>query len=224
MRRSPGNYLYQRILKHRLRAMFILAVCGGMIFGVELQKWLPNWATFAWIAILTLTLIWVFSTFFRGRWRIQNMEKGLFAERSIGQAIDFAIAVPGCAAVHNVTSIAEAGDIDHLVITPARLWVIETKANRVPPKEFPKSLRKIGRNVKAVREWAGSKTEVQGCLVIQSDDKNKGRNEYDVQGSKDKIKKKNLSSLVSELQSEARRQKSSNEDLVQRVWRLGNEL
>ena len=224
MRRSPGNYLYQRILKHSLRAMFVLAVCGGMIFGVTLQKWLPNWATFAWIAISALTLIWVFSTLFRGQWRIQHMEKGLLAERSIGQAIDFAIAAPGCAAAHNVMSIAKSGDIDHLVITPARLWVIETKANRVPRKGFPKLLRQVDRNVQAVREWAGSKMEVQGCLVLQSDDKNKGRNEYDAPGSKDKILRKSRSSLVSELQSEARRQKTRNEDLVRRVWRLGEEL
>ena len=193
------------------------------------MQWLPNWATYACYAALASMLIWVYYTLFRGGWsrggwRIQKMEKGLIAERSIGQAIDSAIAAPGCAAAHNVTSIAKAGDIDHLVITPARLWVVETKSGYVPQKEFPKELREIDRNVKAVREWAGSKTEVQGCLVIHADNKNKGRNEYDAPGSKDKILRKSQSSLVSELQSEARHQKSSNEDLVQRVWRLGEGL
>ena len=222
MRRSPGNWLLKRIVGRSLWGVIVVAGLVGMVVGVTLQKWLPNWAMFAWYAAWVLTLIWV-GTFFLGRWRIQNMEKGLFAERSVGQAIDFAIAAPGCAAAHNVMSIAKDGDIDHLVITPARIWVVETKADRVPPKEFSKSLRKIDRNVKAVREWAPSKTEVQGCLVIQTDHKNKWRNEYEAPGSEDKILRESRSSLVSKLQSEAHCQKPINEDLVWRVWRLGNE-
>ena len=151
------------------------------------------------------------------------MKKGFLAETNIGQAIDFAIAAPGCAAAHNVMSIAKDGDIDHLVITPARIWVVETKANPVPSKEFPKLLRRVARNVAAVRKWAPSKTEVQGCLVIQTDHKNKWRNEYEAPGSEDKILRESRSSLARKLQSEARCQKPINKDLVQRVWRLGND-
>ena len=66
--------------------------------------------------------------------------------------------------------IARVGDIDHLVATPPRLWVIETQRGRVPPRQLPEVLRRIARNVEAVRAWAPPGTRVSGCLVFENAD------------------------------------------------------
>ena len=101
--------------------------------------------------------------------------KGSLAERRIGHVIETALTASGCAVAHSVYEIdGTVGDIDHLVATPGRIWVVETKYARVPPKRFPEVLSKITRNAKAVREWLSPcELEVVGCLALASIDNKK---------------------------------------------------
>ncbi len=129
-----------------------------------MHKWLPELIPSA----IILSLIVLAAILLLGKvdtWWTRNIEKGLDAETRVGQAIDYAVAAPGSAVAHGVTEIAKYGDIDHIVRTPARLWVVETKLGWVPKKEFRKVLAQIAANVAAVREWMPN-YDVQGCLAL----------------------------------------------------------
>ena len=152
--------------------------------------------------------------------RTKDIEKGERAEKRIGQVIDYAIVAPGCAVAHNVMKIAkvEDGDIDHIVLTPARLWVVETKSGRVPRSEFGRVLGRIAANTKAVRKWARG-VEVQGYLALASDDKFRGKTQYYEDG--ETILVGGRDSLLKKLRDDTRARQAVDNDLVQRVWDLG---
>ena len=82
------------------------------------------------------------------------------------RAIEHALAVPGCAVAHSVRTIARAGLIDHLVATPARLWVIAAVDRRISREELPSMLAAIADNTTAVWDWVPPGTPVRGCLVL----------------------------------------------------------
>ena len=100
------------------------------------------------------------------------------AAASTRDAIESALVAPGCAVAHSVSTIARAGVIDHLVATPARLWVIGTIDRRVPREELPRELARIADNTTAVWDWAPQGTPVRGCLVLDHDSR-PNRNQYD---------------------------------------------
>ena len=72
-----------------------------------------------------------------GEWGLENLSKGLDAEMKVGQIIEYAITDARCAVAHSVTSIAKVGDIDHIIATPAAIWVVETKYRWVLQEVFP---------------------------------------------------------------------------------------
>ncbi len=154
-----------------------------------------------------------------GLWSVRNMERGERAETRIGQAIDYAVAAPGCAVAHNVMKVAKCGDVDHIVRTPERLWVVETKSGRVPKKKFRKVLARIAVNVQAAREWMPNH-DVQGCLALASG-KVTERDEkgYDAEG--ETILVKDRDSLWRTLRKEARAKPATDNADVQKVWALG---
>ena len=151
--------------------------------------------------------------------RTKDIEKGERAEKRIGQAIDYAIAAPGCAAAHGVTKIAKYGDIDHIVLTPARLWVVETKSGRVPGKEFQKALGQIAANVKAARKWMPN-AEVQGCLALASGDVTE-RDEKGYEAKGETVMVKDRESLWRTMRAEARTLHAVDNADAQKVWALG---
>lgn len=216
MKRDPGAFLRR---KFRLRAVVMVAFSAGIagIFaGVLLQTWLPQWAIricFVLGAIFFLTS-WIVQH--KAKWSLDNIEKGVGAETKVGQHIEFAIASPNCAVAHNVQEIAKVGDIDHLVATPVRLWVVETKANPVPRKEFPNVLRRIVRNVQAVRAWAPSGTQVSGCLTLAQ-----GGHRQHYERESEKIWAESPDSLMRKLRDEARKPLAIDKDLPRKVWALG---
>ena len=194
------------------------ALLLGAWIGMALQRWLPELA----MGILILACVFGatgLSMVQSGRWRTANVEKGLDAETRIGQAIEYAVASPACAVAHGVTKIATVGDIDHIVLTPVRLWIIETKWQRVPRREFPKVLGRIAANVGAVRGWAPPGTNVQGCLVLASEAAGRGKRRYDARG--EPILVEDLASLARRLRSEAIAPRDADHGLVRRVWALG---
>ena len=97
----------------------------------------------------------------------------------VGQGIEGAITAPGCAVAHSVTGVGKGGDIDHLVATPGKLWVIETKVSRIKSKKrFSRALEQTARNTRARDAGPGRGTNVQGCLVLAFG--HVGRKWYDV--------------------------------------------
>ena len=153
----------------------------------------------------------------RGR-RLDRLEKGEDAETYAGQVIEYALTTPGCAIAHSVTSIARIGDIDHLVATPLRLWVIETKYRHVPRAQFPEVLRRIGENTSAVWKWAPPGTPVQACLVLAKGSA-PNRKTYDY--GTEPVVVHTPASLARELKAEAGKERMIDERVAADVWKLG---
>ena len=216
MKREPGAFLRR---KFRVRAVLMLVfscILAGIGAGMLLQLWLPRWAT--WVFIALGAIFWRASRIVqhKAKWSLDNLEKGMDAETEVGQHIEYAIASLNCAVAHNVQEIAKAGDIDHLVATPVRLWVVETKANRVSRKEFQNVLRRIARNVQAVRTWAPSGTEVSGCLTLAQ-----GGHKPSYKSESERILAESPASLMRKLRVEARKPLAIDKDLPRKVWALG---
>ena len=221
MRREPGNWLRKKYLRRGLPAVFGFAVLGGLCAGIVLQRLWPDWAAFVVIGAVILAAGW-FRWLHRSPWRLDNLEKGQLAEIQVGNAIDCAVTAPGCAVAHDVKSIAKAGNIDHIVATPKRVWVAETKSNTIPKKKFAKELQKIAANVQAVRKWAPPQTEVRGCLVINSEVANPRSKPYEARG--ERIWKESRKSLANKLKDEVHEAEppdSGAKELAERVWALG---
>lgn len=86
-----------------------------------------------------------------------TFSRGLQAEREVGDLIKHALAQRGCAFAHDVKeALGGAGNVDHVVMTPARVWVVETKAAWLSKRRFPAALRQVAENVDRVRRHLGT--------------------------------------------------------------------
>ena len=129
-----------------------MGLSAGAVFHPLIGAWVGGmWAHGAVLVVAVVLLLCIRSL---ERVRLGNLVKGEKAETHAGHAIEYALTAANCAVAHSVTTIARVGDIDHLVATPVRLWVIETKYRRVPRERFPEVLRQIADNTNAVWEWA----------------------------------------------------------------------
>ena len=180
MKRNPGDWLQKKLFDSILD-VGLLAIMGyGWLCGAVIAVFVFHY--FSWPSLLLTLLPGVAFLFaarhkWKGDWLSRNMKKGIRSERVIGEAIDRALTRDACAVAHNVEEITQVGDIDHLVATPNRLWVIETKHRRVPPSKFPETLRRIAANVEGVREWAPG-TRVTGCLVFANKQQKRPKRTY----------------------------------------------
>ena len=139
------------------------------------------------------------------------------AATSTGHAIEHALAAPGCAAAHSVSTIARAGCIDHLVATPVRLWVIGAIHRRVPCEELPGVLARIADNTTAVWDWAPPGTPVRGCLLLGHKSR-LTRNQYDY--GKGPVVVHTPATLARELKAEATLTPELDERVADAVWKL----
>lgn len=225
MKRNPGEWLRRRLFGRIVDAAFLatLAVgwlCGALagVLGMALGHWLGSELTLAFVLLPGLALLGAPLYLLAKGWRLPDMSKGAHAEERVGQVIEYALTRERCAVAHHVEEIASVGDIDHLVATPKRLWVIETKHGRVPREVFRETLRRIARNVEAVRDWAPG-MRVIGCLVFLTGSGTRPRPSYEW----DRVAIRCFGSeeaLVRELKPEARSNGGSSE-IARRVWGLG---
>ena len=153
-------------------------------------------------------------------WRLGDMRKGAHSEERIGAAIEDALTQPSCAVAHGVMDIAREGDIDHLIATPRRIWVVESKYGRLPQREFAKTLRRIVVNVNAVSEWQPN-VEVVGCLVFGGDSKVEAGSRYTRDG-RQILCFKDPKSLAQQLRMEAGEERTVPEGVARKVWSLAN--
>ena len=93
--------------------------------------------------------------------------RGLQAERQVGDLIEHAVAQRGCAFAHDVKgALGGRGNVDHVVITPAGIWVVETKSDWLSKRRFRPALRQVAENVRRVRRHLETSLPVRGALVI----------------------------------------------------------
>ena len=104
-----------------------------------------------------------------------SWKKGLLGEQLIGQTFD---RVPGLLVLHDRTTKTSRANIDHIVVTPSGVWVIDSKnwsgvvsphANGVSRngRGDPKTLSGLDKAVSAVKQAiAGSDLQVFGALVF----------------------------------------------------------
>ncbi len=137
---STGSHL--RVLLFD-RFGILMGACG-VTFGLLIPAlpwinvvWTNNVALILACATLLVCIVLIFGP---GRWNIENIIKGLKSEQYVGASIEYALMHKGCAVAHSVRDMAKVGDIDHLVATPRRIWVIETKYRRVPSRKFQEVL------------------------------------------------------------------------------------
>ena len=171
MRRNAAAFVRGRLL----RTGMIGAMAGAVLLGLGLGLVRPyvevvvgarwTWGVYILFALGLCVFGWVVHRPFY-RWNVGNLEKGLEAETRVGQALEYAVTVAGCAFAHSVAELATVGDIDHIVATPQAVWVIETKARRVPRKVFGEVLRRLAVSTRAVRQHLPAGVPVRGCLVL----------------------------------------------------------
>ena len=132
-------------------------------------------------------------------------------------AIKHALAAPGCAVAHSVSTIARAGVIEHLVATPVRLWVITAIGRRVSREELPNVFAAIADNTTAVWDWAPQGTPVRGCLVLGGE-RRQARTRYDY--GKGPVVVHTPATLARELKAESERSRELDERVADAVGKL----
>ena len=220
MRRSAGAFVRRK----RNELLVIMAAGAGTVMGLSagalFHPLIGPWLGGVWAlgAVLVAAVVLLLSIRYLERRRLGSLGKGEEAETHAGQAIEHALTVPDCAVARSVITIARVGDIDHLVATPVRLWVIETKYRRIPREQFPEVLRQIADNTSAVWEWAPAGTPVRGCLVLANDARSQ-RKTFDY--GKEPIVVHTPASLAHELKAEARKERMIDERVAANVRELG---
>ena len=172
----------------------------------------------AWGAVLVGIAACLWASRAIARRRRDGLETGGGAETCARHAIEHALTTPGCAVAHSVRSIARVGTIDHLVATPLRLWIIETKHEDVPREQFPAVLRRIGESTSAVWKWAPPGTPVRGSLVLAKGAM-PGRRTCDY--GHQPVVLHTPTSLARELAAEASQERMIDERVAAEVWELG---
>ena len=138
MRRKAGSFAQRKLINSSLLAIGGVGMAMGLGIGLLFYPLFPPWAdsywgVFAYLGTAGVSLSPVcLMTRPSFRWNLDNLQKGGEAETYVGQLVEYAITAEHCAVAHSVTEIATGGDIDHLVATPAAVWLIETKYKRVP--------------------------------------------------------------------------------------------
>lgn len=225
LKRNPGEWLQEKRLGLIPDVVLPMTVGSGWVGGAALTllaafgtRPIPLHILILSVLPGLLALLFAWYRYKRG-WQLQDMKKGEHAEQFIGQKIEYALTRDACAVAHNVQKVARYGDIDHLVATPHGLWVIETKYQRIPPKNFNTTLEVIAANVKAVREQAPPDTQVTGCLVFAVEPNKSPTPTREVKGEMIRIFGKSRD-LQGELRNEAR-ETGASWALAKWVWKLG---
>ena len=169
----PGGYPRRAIVNHALVGAGTVGMLGGVC-----AAYLASFAVAPVLVLYGAIGLWLVAAavqlvaLHRSRWSYVNNLKGLKAECYVGQTAQDALLPGNCAVAHGIDRLpgkSIAGDIDHVVATPARVLVVETKWRPVPPDRFDPVLRRIDRNARAVADYLaklGHTPPVEGRLVF----------------------------------------------------------
>ena len=194
----------------------------GEILGV--RNAMLRWSTWGFTGVAALAvgvLAWVI------RHTDATWGRGLEAEKRVADRIEHALVGPGCAFAHDVKeALGEGGNVDHVVLTRAGVWVVETKAAWLGKGAFQDALRQTAANVRRVRRALDERdVEVRGALVIGDEKKEPYEEEFDWNG--ELVTAFRLVSFWRRLQQECIEDDRSVEigkakDLARKVWSLGS--
>lgn len=214
MRRRAGQYANWRVILWL--QLFLVAIMS--LSGFYMAKWVVRKEVFLIDLILFLAALAIAIAASR---KVDQWAKGRDAERVVGDTLDAALVADKRCAVAHGASIegGKPGNIDHLVATPGKCWVVETKHGRVPKRRFRETLQRIAGNMKAMRSCSPPGTEVKGCLVFAAREEMETRPPY--QSEKEEIVLLGRKELHRKLR-EATNVEARGDDgaLAKMVWKL----
>ena len=221
IRNIPGKGVRQKYISVIAWAIFLMGVALGLCGGVMLY-WVMGTAGWeAWPAITTgvavllmAVVVWRSKV---GSWSWETSEKGIEGEKIVGGTIQDALMRPDCAVVHSIPGRGERGEIDHLVVTPTGVWVVETKYSWVPKKRYRQVMRRLALNVRSLRRDLGPGANVRGCLVLAKVRRRK-RSVYNARG--EELNVFSVRSFREQVRAEAATQGRGNEAAVRAVLKM----
>ena len=167
---SAGNWLQAEILyRGASAAMFFMALAGFSLgFAIRGLEFFDGEAGTRWSAAALVAVALSLCIFYLILRRIDaTWGRGLQGERLVGDLVEHALSRPGCAFAHDVKeALGGSGNVDHVVMTPSAIWVVETKSRWLSKRRFRLALRQVARNVRRVRRHLDSTIPVRGALVI----------------------------------------------------------
>lgn len=223
IKRKAGQHAYQKMT---LWLQLVLMMCTSYLGFYTATQWIADMAASLQnltliLAVVVVTLIVVFIA----DRKTKQWLKASDTERVVGDTLDVAL-ITGtskyCAVAHNVSVTGETRrNIDHLVATPGKCWVVETRHEWMPKWRFKKALQRIAENVAAIRHdprWPSS-TEIKGCLVFATRKKMGDHTSYQHKG--EKILLLGRQELYRKVRKAARADaKNNDEPLAKMVWKM----
>ena len=171
---KAGSWLQQEVILRTAGVIGVVVCLWGVVVGflVRSMRGVDEVAPELtwWVALLGLI-----ASYAVAHWIVQlsvrRMEstwgRGLLAERRVGDLIEFAVTDRGCAFAHDVKEALDGyGNVDHVVLTPVGVWVVETKASWLRQDRFHAARRQTAENVRRVRQHLRTTLPVRGALVI----------------------------------------------------------
>ena len=201
-----------------------LMVAGFPLIG-KLMQGFPGWLTLGALGVAGLAFGLAWWALHR---TVATWGQGFAAERRVGDRIEHALVRHGCALAHDVKEALDGagGNVDHVVLTGAGIWVVETKAtwlkNRGP---FQHALRQSAANAERVRRKLDRPdVPVRAALVI-ADDQGPFEEDYDWEG--EPVTAFKVVSFWQRLQKECDEGEGAlkirnREELAREVWNLGS--
>ena len=198
-------------------------VVGGTPLMANLVQASPWWAMLGSLCVIGLAygvVVWVL------RQTQSTWGRRLAAERRVGDRIEHALVRPGCAFAHDVKeALGGPGNVGHVVLTPAGVWVVETKSGWLDKGPFKDALRQAATNVERVRRNLNAPgVPVRGALVI-ADNQEPCESEHDWKDEPVTVFR--IVSFWRRLQQECgangqRIEIQKGESLARKVWSLGS--
>ena len=163
-KRKAGTWLLRKMVLEIVVLSILLGTFLGMFLGMHTATLVPSRYLFMLSNVLLVSVIIFFILWIR---RAKRYARGLEAERRVGDQIEWALTQPTCAVAHDLKEILQlSGNIDHIVLTPVGVWVIETKSHWLSEKNFPKALRQTANNTRHIQKHLNTSLPVRAALVI----------------------------------------------------------
>ena len=226
---AAGAWLRGEFLGRIFSAGMLSMAVTGFVLGILVRElpWfdrlpagLVGWAAVG-VLVATLGTLLVYVRRVDATWG-----RGMEAERRVGDLIEHAVAQPGCAFAHDVKeALGGRGNVDHVVMTPAGVWVVETKAAWLSRRKFPAALCQAAENTNRVRRHLQTSLPVRGALVIADPEKGSHDADHDWRG--EPVKAFGAKQFWSVLRAEVGQAPRSalageGERTARRVWGLGS--
>ncbi len=185
-----GGWLRVTLTQRLVVATAVVMAVTGFLLGVIVRETPPVdhvVRQFPWWTVLACSVLLAVAAFAALLWYLRRADAtwgaGWAAERRVGDRIEHALARPDCAYAHDVReALGGGGNVDHVALTPAGLWVVETKSAWLEGRLFQKALEQTARNAERVRRRLATRIPVRAALVIADESGQSYESEFDWQG------------------------------------------